>query len=368
MTEPSITDRPSGEPELLVVEDFVTSFNTRRGVVRAVDGVSFTLGSGQTLGIVGESGSGKTVLSRSIMRLTRGRNVHRSGQVLLRGRDILQLSRRDMREIWAVEMAMVFQDPMTTLHPLKRIGAQIVEPIREHLDLSRSEAKARAIALLASLRIPEPERRYEQYPHELSGGMRQRVVIGIALACDPELLFADEPTTALDVTVQAHILDLLADHQAKRHMAMVIVSHDLGVVAGRTHDVIVMYAGQIVEAGSTSAVLRTPRMPYTEALLASTPRLDTPQEQRLPTIAGRPPNPLELPMGCRFAPRCRYAQDRCLVEQPALRTDDDGRQFRCFYPVGTPSNQEALEINRRRGNTATGRAMETVDVMKERVV
>lgn len=358
---------PTGEtsthgPEsraLLEVKEFVTEFATPHGRVRAVDGVTFSLDWGRTMGIVGESGSGKTVLARSIMKLTRGSNVKRSGSVVFKGREILDAPPREMRKIWGLEMAMVFQDPMTTLHPLHRVGWQISEAIREHNPCSRTEARDRAVELLRSLGIPEPDRRYRQYPHQLSGGMRQRAIIGISLACDPDLLFADEPTTALDVTVQAQILDLLGQHQAERRMAMVLVSHDLAVVAGRTHDLIVMYGGQVVERGPTAAVLNKPLMPYTEALLESTPRLDSPSESRLPTIPGRPPNPVAFPPGCRFAPRCRYAQAQCLTEAPPLVADHvGGRQHRCLLPVGSDAATHALEVNHRKGKTAAGVPME----------
>jgi len=353
---PESTGAQAGVP-LLEVEDFVTEFETPRGMVRAVDGVSFTLERGRTVGIVGESGSGKTVLSRSLMKLTpESKKVNRQGVVRLDGEDILDASVRRMRGIWATRMAMVFQDPMTTLHPLKKIGDQIVESIREHRKVSKAEARESAVALLRSLRIPEAATRANQYPSQLSGGMRQRVAIAVALACDPEIVFADEPTTALDVTVQAQILDLLATMQAKRHMEMVLVSHDLGVVRGRTDDLIVMYAGQVVEQGPTATVLDAPRMPYTEALLESTPRLDSPRHLRLPTIEGRPPNPLAFPPGCRFAPRCRYAQDRCLTEAPPLTRDGD-RAYRCFYPVGSEENAAAAKTNRSRGSTAAGLAV-----------
>ena len=342
------------QPALLEVRNFSTSFATPRGRLRAVDDVSFLLDRAMTLGIVGESGSGKTVLARSIMRLV-GRTAIRTGEVLLESENIVDAPVSRMREIWATKLAMVFQDPMATLHPMHRIGTQIVEPLREHLPLGRKEARERAIELLKALRIPEPAKRFRQYPHELSGGMRQRVGIAIALACDPLIVIADEPTTALDVTVQAQILDLLGTHQRDRQMAMILVSHDLGVVAGRTDNIQVMYAGQVVEKGPTRHVLHSPRMPYTEALLRSTPRLDSPRNEPLPTITGRPPNPLDFPAGCRFAPRCRYAQERCLTEMPELQIAEIAdHEYRCFFPVGTEAGEQALELNLRRGSTATG--------------
>jgi peptide/nickel transport system ATP-binding protein len=339
---------------LLRVEELATRFETRAGSVRAVDGVSFTLDRGTTLGIVGESGSGKTVLARSVMNLLPRRSVTRSGRVLLGDRDLLECSDRDMRSIWSRRTAIVLQDPLTSLNPLMRIGAQVAEPLRVHLGLSARAARTRAVELLEAVRIPEAERRCSQYPHQLSGGMRQRVIIAIALSCDPEVLFADEPTTALDVTVQAQILDLLALHQRERRMGMVLVSHDLGVMAGRTDEIVVMYAGQVVERAPTRVLFAAPRMPYAEALLAAAPRLDAPAP-RLPlaTIPGRPPNPLAFPAGCRFAPRCPYAQDRCLDDPPPLQGGED-HEYRCWFPVGTPEGEAALARNRSRGHTATG--------------
>ena len=291
---------------LLEVTSLSTHFFTHAGVVKAVNGVSFTLDRNQTLGIVGESGSGKSVLSRSIMGLL-AKNAERSGHVLFEGRDISQLSDDGYRELWGTEMAMVFQDPMTALNPVMRIGNQITESLRFHLDMDKNEAKETAIALLRAVKIPEPEKRFRSYPHEMSGGMRQRVVIAVALACGPKLLFADEPTTALDVTVQAQILDLLADQQRERYMAMILVTHDLGVVAGRAHDIAVMYAGRIVEKAPTATLFSQMRMPYTEALLSAIPKLTDASHTRLSAIGGRPPDLVNPPVGCPFSPRCPYA-------------------------------------------------------------
>jgi oligopeptide/dipeptide ABC transporter ATP-binding protein len=321
---------------LLEVTDLRTGFRTAAGLVRAVDGVSLTLDRGRTLGIVGESGSGKSVLSRSIMGLLPKRNVVREGTVRFGGRDISALDGGGRRDLWGTQMAMVFQDPMTALNPVQRIGAQITEGLRYHLDLDRRTARRNAIALLTSVGIPEPARRLTQYPHELSGGMRQRIMIAVALACGPKLLFADEPTTALDVTVQAQILNLLARQQRERHMAMILVTHDLGVVAGRADEVAVMYAGQIVEKAPTARLFANVRMPYTEALLGSIPRLDQPRGVPLRAIPGRPPSLVAPPPGCRFAPRCPYAQDRCRAETPPLVESEPGHQYRCWYPVGAP--------------------------------
>ena len=340
---------------LLEVTDLKTHFKTPAGVVRAVDGVSLTLERGRTLGIVGESGSGKSVLSRSMMGLLPAHNVHREGSVKFEGTELTSLDADEMRRYWGLELAMVFQDPMTSLNPVMRIGNQITESLRYHLGMEKDEANATALSLLKSVNIPEAQQRMRQYPHELSGGMRQRVVIAIALACGPKLLFADEPTTALDVTVQARILDLLQRQQRERHMAMVLVTHDLGVVAGRSHDIAVMYAGKIVETAPTATLFRSVRMPYTESLLQSIPKLDNPSHTRLTVIPGRPPNLIHPPKGCKFSPRCAYAQPRCIDEEPPLfEAETPGHLYRCFFPVGTPEGLEAFARNQERGETAAG--------------
>jgi oligopeptide/dipeptide ABC transporter ATP-binding protein len=342
VSAPTSSDAPVGfkinaraTGRLLEVDDLRTSFRTGAGVVRAVDGVSLTLDRGRTLGIVGESGSGKSVLSRSIMGLLPRRNVVREGTVTYDGQRLDTLPDRRRRELWGTEMAMVFQDPMTALNPVLKIGNQITEGLRHHLNVDRRTARQNAIALLRSVGIPEPERRLSQYPHELSGGMRQRVMIAVALACGPKLLFADEPTTALDVTVQAQILNLLARQQRERNMAMILVTHDLGVVAGRADDIAVMYAGQIVEKAPTATLFRNVRMPYTEALLRSIPKLDEPRHARLQAIPGRPPQLVDPPNGCRFAPRCPYAQAKCHVAAPPLVESEPGHEYRCWFPVGS---------------------------------
>jgi peptide/nickel transport system ATP-binding protein len=339
----------SAQPEvgrLLEVTDLHTSFKTPRGLARAVNGVSFVLDRGKTLGIVGESGSGKSVLSRSIMGLLPKHNVVREGSVRYKGEEISTLSNSSMRQLWGTEMAMVFQDPMTSLNPVVKVGRQITESLHYHLDMEREEANATALALLKSVGIPEAERRLNEYPHQLSGGMRQRIVIAIALACGPRLLFADEPTTALDVTVQAQILNLLQQQQRERDMAMILVTHDLGVVAGRADEIAVMYAGQVVEHAPARLLFAQMRMPYTEGLLKSIPKLDQPSHSRLQVIGGRPPDLVSPPPGCKFAPRCPYAQDRCKVEEPPLvEAETAGHYFKCWYPVGTPEGQAALEKN-----------------------
>jgi oligopeptide/dipeptide ABC transporter ATP-binding protein len=331
---------------LLDVDGLATHFTTPRGMVRAVDGVSFTLDRGRTLGLVGESGCGKSVLSRSIMGLLPSRNVTRTGVIDFDGHRLDQMGPAEMRSFWGTQLAMVFQDPMTSLNPVMRIGKQITESLDFHFDMDRSEAQETALALMKSVNIPEPARRLRQYPHELSGGMRQRVVIAVALACGPKLLFADEPTTALDVTVQAQILDLLRRPQRDRQMAMVLVSHDLGVVAGHTDEIAVMYAGQIVEKAPTRTLFANMRMPYTAALVESIPRLENPSHTRLNVIAGRPPDLIDPPRGCRFAARCPYVQDRCRDEQPPLiEADEPGHVYRCWFPVGTEAGRAALERN-----------------------
>jgi len=332
--------------ELLKVVDLKTHFRTERGTVRAVDGVSLTLAQGRTLGVVGESGSGKTILSRSIMGLLPARNVIREGHVYYEGTDIVGYSQDAMRSVWGSEMAMVFQDPMTSLNPVMKIGRQITESLVHHLSMDKNEAIETALALLQSVGIPEPQQRLEEYPHQLSGGMRQRVTIAIALACGPKILFADEPTTALDVTVQAQILNLLQKQQTERHMAMILVTHDLGVVAGRTDDIAVMYAGKIVEQAPTSVLFEKMKMPYTEALVSSIPKLDNPSHTRLEIITGRPPDLVNPPAGCNFAPRCKYVQDKCRVEEPPLAAaETPGHLYRCWFPVGSPEGTAALERN-----------------------
>jgi peptide/nickel transport system ATP-binding protein len=341
--------------DLLRVVDLKTHFKTEQGPVRAVDGVTLVLERGKTLGVVGESGSGKTILSRSIMGLLPKRNVIRQGQVLYEGTDIAGYSASDMRHVWGSEMAMVFQDPMTSLNPVMKIGKQITEPLRLHLQMDKGDANDTAIALLSSVGIPEPTQRLSEYPHQLSGGMRQRVMIAIALACGPKLLFADEPTTALDVTVQAQILNLLQQQQSERHMAMVLVTHDLGVVAGRTSEIAVMYAGKVVEQAPTGVLFSSMKMPYTEALMNSIPKLENPSHTQLEIIAGRPPDLIHPPKGCRFAPRCKYAQERCTQEEPPLiEAEEPGHLYRCWFPVGTPEGDQALADNLSAGVSFTG--------------
>ncbi|HEU5302745.1 MAG TPA: ABC transporter ATP-binding protein [Acidimicrobiia bacterium] len=337
------------EGSLLEVTDVKTHFQTDRGIVRAVDGVSFALERGKTIGIVGESGSGKTVLARSVMSLLPKRGLVREGSIKLEGEELIDLSPKQMRDYWGAQMSMIFQDPMTSLNPVMKIGKQITESIRQHLDVTKDYANELAESMLTSVRIPEPARRLNEYPHQLSGGMRQRVCIAVALACGPKILFADEPTTALDVTVQAQVLDLMRGQQRERFMAMVLITHDLGIVAGRTDEIAVMYAGRIVEKAPTHVLFRDMKMPYTKALLSSIPKIDDASGTRLATIPGRPPDLVNPPPGCKFAPRCAYVQDRCIEEEPPLKDAGNGHQYRCWFPVGTPEGTEALERNLKAG-------------------
>jgi len=355
--KPALEFRDVGEPSepLLVVDDLHTSFRTGRGTVRAVDGVSLTVEAGTTLGIVGESGSGKTVLARSIMGLLPARDVIKSGTVHFAGHDLTAMEPDQLRQVWGAELSMIFQDPMTALNPVKRIGIQITESLRLHLDMDRKEADATAAELLRSVGIPSPEERVRWYPFQLSGGMRQRVMIAIALACAPRLVMADEPTTGLDVTVQAQILDLLGELQRERHMAVILVTHDLGVVANRADEIVVMYAGRVVERAPTHTLFADTHMPYTRALMESIPRLADPSGSRLQAIPGRPPDLIHPPRGCRFAPRCAFAQDRCRESDPPLRTaGSPDHLFACWFPLvhGTSTAPSAAPAAPAAGDTA----------------
>lgn len=363
------------ESPLLDIAELRTTFHTPVGPLVAVDGVEWSLRRGARMGVVGESGSGKSVMSRSIMRLLPKSRVTSAGTVTFDGIDMMSLGRRDLLEMWGPQLAMVFQDPLGSLNPVMKIGKQVGEGLRVHRDLSARAARSAALDLLEEVGIPEPHRRIDEYPHQLSGGMRQRIVIAIALACSPRLLIADEPTTALDVTVQAQILDLLEAQRAERNMSLVLITHDLGIVAGRTDEIIVMYAGRIVERAPTSTLFSDMRMPYTEALFRSIPKVTDDSHARLEIIGGQPPQMTDLQPGCKFAPRCKYAQDLCFAEEPALievpraaparssitDSGDDGEPdpaagvhlYRCFYPVGTPEAAEAFERN-----IASGRVSE----------
>jgi oligopeptide/dipeptide ABC transporter ATP-binding protein len=273
-------------------------------------------------------------MSRAAMGLLRGRKVHRTGSVKIEGEELLTLSNEQIRDFWGLRIAMIFQDPMTALNPVRKVGSQFSESLVKRMNMSKDEAAKRTLELLGLVNMPEPEKAVQKYPHQLSGGMRQRVMIAMAIACDPELLFADEPTTALDVTVQAQVLELLSELRERLGMAMVIVTHDLGVVAGHTDKIAVMYGGEIVEMASTPDLFANTKMPYTEALMESIPRLDRKRGDRLPTIPGSPPDPIAARTGCGFAPRCRYATDKCRTEHPELTDAGNGHMYRCFFPIG----------------------------------
>jgi peptide/nickel transport system ATP-binding protein len=332
--------RTGGEP-LLDVRDLRTSFVTDDGIVGAVDGVSFTLEPGETLGIVGESGSGKSVTNLTIMGLN-PKTARVSGQALFRGEDLLQASPRRLREIRGDDIAMIFQDPMTSLNPVHRIGDQLVEAVLLHRDVSKAQAKARAREALKEVGIPEAARRLDDYPHQFSGGMRQRVMIAMALINNPAVLIADEPTTALDVTTQAQILRLMANLQADHGTAIILITHDLGVVAEIADDIVVMYAARVVEYGVVDDLFERPRHPYTWGLLGSLPRLGADIE-RLVQIPGQPPSLLSPPKGCRFNPRCPYAFNRCRQEDPRLMpvSGTDHHLQACFLDEETKSREAA---------------------------
>jgi peptide/nickel transport system ATP-binding protein len=303
---------------LLDVRDLMASFRSEEGVVRAVGGVSFTVARGEVLGIVGESGSGKTVTAQTIIGLNRtDPNAHFSGEVWYKGRNLLTLGEKEMRHVRGEEIAMIFQDPMTSLNPVHRIGTQIREMLHEHTALSKREIRNRSVDLLRQVGIPHPEDRIDDYPHQFSGGMRQRAMIAMAVSCNPSLLIADEPTTALDVTIQAQILELIQQMKNQYHSAVIIITHDLGVIAEIADKVLVMYAGRIVEAGEKRQLFYDPQHPYTWGLLGSIPSLDRPRLKRLSSIPGAPPSLIDLPQGCKFRPRCAYAFDRC-VSEPEL--------------------------------------------------
>jgi oligopeptide/dipeptide ABC transporter ATP-binding protein len=316
-------------PPLLEVKDLYVQFPTPKGVVNAVSGVSFTVAPGETVAIVGESGSGKSVSSLAVMGLL-GTGRIADGSVLLRGEELVGTDPERLRELRGTEMAMIFQNPMTSLDPLFTIGDQLVEAMRAHRRISRREARARALELLREVGLPDPERRIRSYPHELSGGQQQRVMIAIALACEPALLIADEPTTALDVTVEAQILDLLRRMQRDHGTALLLITHDMAVVAEMADRVVVMYAGQVVEQGPVREVLRSPSNPYTRALIDSIPLPTTPRDRPMPAIGGSVPTITEMPPGCRFHPRCPSVQDRCAREAPPLREVGAGRASRCW--------------------------------------
>ena len=318
---------------ILEMKDVRVGFTTLDGRVQAVRGVDLHVDAGETLAIVGESGSGKSQLMMAAMGLLAS-NGRASGEALYRGRNLLGLPKAELNTIRGRKITMIFQEPMTSLDPLYTVGDQLMEPIIHHRGATAGEARARAVDMLRLVRIAEPERRMSSYPHELSGGQRQRVMIAMALANDPDLLIADEPTTALDVTVQAQVLDLLAEQQRERYMAMILVTHDLGVVAGHTDKIAVMYAGDVVEYAPTRQLFANMKMPYTEALLKSIPRLETPTGSRLPVIEGRLPDPTKDEPGCPFANRCPYVTDKCRAEKPPLTDGGNNHFYRCWFPIG----------------------------------
>ena len=318
--------------DLLEIEGLRTEIRRRKDRVHPVDGVSLTVSQGETVGLVGESGCGKTMTAMSIMQLLPHGGRIAAGSIRLRGTDLVPLSAAQMREIRGKDIAIVFQDPMTSLNPTMTIGRQIAGPVRLHLGFSKAAAMRRAEEVLGLVGMPRPAERLTDYPHQLSGGLRQRVMIAMALACEPKLLIADEPTTALDVTIQAQILELLDDLKSRLNMGMLLVTHDMGVIAGRADRVMVMYAGRIAEAAGTDPLFSGPRHPYTEALLSSVPKLDQDREQGLYSIPGRPPDLSGLPAGCRFAARCRYAEHDCREKDPALGGPDPAHRYACFHP------------------------------------
>jgi oligopeptide/dipeptide ABC transporter ATP-binding protein len=319
---------------LIEVNDLKVQFATEDGLVRAVDGVNFTLDRGEVLGIVGESGSGKSVTSMTLLGLTRDKNTRFEGEVLYKGRDVLSMNEEELQQVRGNEMAMIFQDPMTSLNPVYTIGDQICEAIQVHESVDKQAATRRSVELLRQVGIPNPESRVDDYPHQFSGGMRQRAMIAMALACNPDVLIADEPTTALDVTIQAQIIELIDRLKDEFNSAVILITHDLGVVADVADEIIVMYAGRVVEQAEKRQLFYDPQMPYTWGLLGSIPRLDRPRVERLHSIKGTPPSLINLPRGCKFRPRCPHAFDKC-NEEPGLenRVEDPGHLDRCWLTV-----------------------------------
>ncbi len=326
---------------LLELHDLHTFFKTKKGIVKAVNGVSYSVESGKTLGVVGESGSGKSVSAMSIIKLLDGNGYISSGEVFFDGKNLADVSVKDMCKVRGNDISVIFQEPMTSLNPIFTIERQVAEPFIIHQNMSKKEAKKKVIEMLSAVKIPNPEAVAKQYPHQLSGGMRQRVMIAMALACEPKLLIADEPTTALDVTIQAQILKLMNELKEKNGTSILFITHDLGVINEMADDVAVMYCGQVVEMAPVRTIFgdNLYSHPYTEGLMYSIPRLDTPTGVRLEAIPGSVPHPLDLPKGCKFAPRCKYATDKCRQEEPVLEEIEAGHQIRCFYPKkGVRSN------------------------------
>jgi peptide/nickel transport system ATP-binding protein len=330
---------------LLEVNDLNVRFATEDGIVRAVEGISFELERGKVLGIVGESGSGKSVTAMTLMGLTRGVNARFEGEVLYKGKDLLAVSDAEMQNYRGNELGMIFQDPMTSLNPVYRIGEQIVEAIQAHEKVDKRTARARTVELLRQVGIPNPETRVDSFPHEFSGGMRQRAMTAMALSCNPSILIADEPTTALDVTIQAQIVDLINRLKDDFDSAVIFITHDLGVIAEIADEILVMYAGRVVERGSKRDVFYDPQMPYTWGLLGSIPRLDRPRPERLHTIEGAPPSLINAPEGCKFRPRCPHAFEKCR-EEPGLenRVETPGHLDRCWLEVETKRSVRGATI------------------------
>jgi oligopeptide/dipeptide ABC transporter ATP-binding protein len=327
---------------ILRVQDLRVNFATDDGIVKAVDGVSFDVFKGKTLGIVGESGSGKSVTNLTVLGLTRSDNAEISGEIMFEGKDLVELDNDGLRVVRGNQIAMIFQDPLSSLHPFYKVGKQLVEAIQVHQDLGDVEAKARAVELLGLVGIPDPKRRVDEYPHEFSGGMRQRAMIAMALTNDPEILIADEPTTALDVTIQAQILRLISRLQEDLGMAVVMITHDLGVIAEVADDVLVMYGGRVVEQGTLDQIFYDPQHPYTWGLLGSLTRIDRPRVSRLAQIYGQPPSLVSPPEGCHFRPRCPHAFDKC-TKVPGLeaRGGEAGHPDRCWL---TPEQKKTLRV------------------------
>lgn len=319
------------EQPLLEVKDLKTTFSTETGSVTAVDGVSFSIHKGETIGVVGESGCGKSVTAESIMRLLNESSTTYDGKVLLEGENLLELNKDKMRDIRGNQISMIFQDPMTSLNPLQTIGSQIAEAIIVHQKVKKAEAHQKAVEMLRLTGIPAPEKRVNEYPHEISGGMRQRVVIAMALACQPKVIIADEPTTALDVTIQAQILDLMNDLKKELDMGIMMITHDLGVVAEVCQRVVVMYLGQVIEEGGVEELFARPLHPYTKGLLQSIPQLDGDRSQKLHVIKGVVPPLTDVPKGCRFAPRCAFADETCTNKAPELKDGGKGQKVRCWH-------------------------------------
>ncbi len=335
-TETTQTTRSIGNQPLLTMEDFTTHFYTSEGVVKAVDGVTWDVNEGETVALVGESGSGKSVSALSVMRLVPeppGRTL--GGRIMFEGSDLVQMPQRDLRRIRGNRISMIFQEPMTSLNPVLTVKRQLTETMELHLKLKKSAAKERAIELLHLVGIPDPETRLDNYPHQFSGGMRQRVMIAIALSCNPRLIIADEPTTALDVTIQAQVLEVMNGVARQFNTALLLITHNLGVVARYAHRVNVMYAGHIVEQGLAREIYANPLHPYTLGLLQSVPRLDEPRKSKLLPIEGSPPDLSNLPPGCPFQPRCRFAVERCSEENPPLLPLGDGRMSACWVAADT---------------------------------